>query len=395
MSEVSGYVAAADRYERMPYRRCGRSGLKLPALSLGAWETFGGYRDAAVARQCFTRAFDLGITHFDFANNYGHPPGNAELVCGEILRELPRDEIIISTKAGFPMWSGPYGDLGSRKHLIASCDQSLKRLGVDYVDIFYHHRPDTETPLEETIGALATLIAQGKALYVGISSYSGKQFLAAAEAAKAIGLTLTIHQPYYSLIGRRFETDLLPHTRAAGVGVIAFAPLASGLLTDKHLDGEVPAGARGALWPGAWVRANDKPRRAEILSGLNDLARARGQTLAQLALAFVLRDPAVVSALAGASRVEQIVQNVKALERLDFAPEELARIDDLTQRQRPSWLRPCRSIRSARRLRCWSASLPPLPGKRRCQRWRCRSTRAAIWSTGWCRMRSAPSPSST
>src|SRR6185437_8325060 len=216
---------AADRYDRMLYRRCGRSGLKLPAISLGAWETFGGYRDAAVARACTTRAFDLGITHFEFANNYGHPPGNAERVCGEILRELPRDELIVSTKAGFPMWPGPYGDLGSRKHLIASCDQSLQRLGLDYVDIFYHHRPDPETPIEETMGALA------------------------------------------SLIGRRIEEDLLPHAKAAGVGVIAFAPLASGLLTDKHLDGEVPEGARGALWPGAWVRANDKARRAEVLGG--------------------------------------------------------------------------------------------------------------------------------
>jgi L-glyceraldehyde 3-phosphate reductase len=330
LSDTSDHAAAEDRYERMSYRRCGRSGLKLPAISLGAWETFGGYRDSAVARQCITRAFDLGVTHFDFANNYGQPAGNAELVCGEILRELPRDEVIISTKAGFPMWSGPYGDLGSRKHLIASCDQSLRRLGVDYVDIFYHHRPDPETPVEETMGALASLVAQGKALYVGVSSYSGEQFLTAVEAAKAIGLTLTIHQPYYSLIGRRIETDLLPHTREAGVGVIAFAPLASGLLTDKHLDGDVPQGARGALWPGAWVRANDQPRRAAVLGGLNDLAKARGQSLAQMALAFVLRDPAVVSALAGASRVEQIEQNVKALERLDFAPEELARIDELT-----------------------------------------------------------------
>ena len=326
---------AEDRYERMRYRRCGRSGLKLPAISLGAWETFGGYRDAAVARECITRAFDLGITHFDFANNYGHPPGNAERVCGEILHDLPRDEIIVSTKAGFPMWAGPYGDFGSRKHLIASCDQSLQRLGLDYVDIFYHHRPDPETPIEETIGALATLVAQGKALYVGVSSYSGRQFLAALEAAKAVGLTLTIHQPYYSLLGRRIETDLLPHARDAGVGVIAFAPLASGLLTDKHLDGEIPPGARGALWPGAWVRANGKERRAEVLSGLNAIAQARGQTLAQLAIAFVLRDPAVVSALAGASRVEQIEQNVRALENLEFTAEELASIDALTAAPSP------------------------------------------------------------
>ncbi|HVN00230.1 MAG TPA: aldo/keto reductase, partial [Caulobacteraceae bacterium] len=207
--------------------------------------------------------------------------------------------------------------------------------GLDYVDIFYHHRPDPETPIEETIGALATLVAQGKALYVGVSSYSGRQFLAALEAAKAVGLTLTIHQPYYSLLGRRIETDLLPHARDAGVGVIAFAPLASGLLTDKHLDGEIPPGARGALWPGVWVRANGKERRAEVLSGLNAIAQARGQTLAQLAIAFVLRDPAVVSALAGASRVEQIEQNVRALENLEFAAEELASIDALTAAPSP------------------------------------------------------------
>lgn len=335
MSDLA-HSPAADRYDSMLYRRCGRSGLKLPAISLGAWETFGGYRDAAVARECITRAFDLGITHFDFANNYGHPPGNAERVCGEILRELPRDELIISSKAGFPMWPDPYGDLGSRKHLIASCDQSLQRLGLDYVDIFYHHRPDPETPIEETMGALATLVSQGKALYVGVSSYSGRQFLAALEAAKAVGLAITIHQPYYSLIGRRVEEDLLPHARAAGVGVIAFAPLASGLLTDKHLDGEVPEGARGALWPGAWVRANDKARRAEVLVGLNEIAAARGQTLAQMALAFVLRDAAVVSALAGASRVGQIEQNVRALDNLEFTTEELSRIDALTAAPAPA-----------------------------------------------------------
>ena len=227
----------ADRYQSMKYRRCGRSGLLLPAISLGAWETFGGYRDEAVARECIHRAFDLGITHFDFANNYGKPPGNAELVCGRALRELPRDELIIATKAGFPMWSGPYGDGGSRKYLIASCDQSLKRLGVDYVDIFYHHRPDPQTPIEETVGALASLVAQGKALYVGVSSYTGEQFVAATEAARQLGVPITIHQPYYNLLGRRVEKNLLPHTTQHGSGVIAFCPLASGLLTDKYLDG--------------------------------------------------------------------------------------------------------------------------------------------------------------
>jgi L-glyceraldehyde 3-phosphate reductase len=324
------YEPAKDRYERMKYRRCGKSGLKLPMISLGAWETFGGYRDASVARECYTRAFDLGITHFDFANNYGQPPGNAELICGKILKELPRDEIIIATKAGFPMWPGPYGTGGSRKYLIASCDQSLKRLGVDYVDIFYSHYPDRETPVEETIGAIATLIQQGKAFYAGISSYSGEQYLAAASAAKSFGIPITIHQPYYNLLGRKVEDDLLPHTVKGGTGVIAFCPMASGLLTDKHLDGDVPKGDRGGIWPGAWVRAHSQDQRREILTGLNDIAKSRGQTLAQMALAWILRSESVTSVAAGASRVEHIEANVKALEKLEFSPEELARIDRIT-----------------------------------------------------------------
>lgn len=314
----------------MTYRRCGRSGLLLPAVSLGSWETFGGYRDESVARECITRAFDLGITHFDFANNYGNPPGNAELVCGRTLRDLPRDELIISTKAGFPMWPGPYGDGGSRKYLIASCDQSLTRLGVDYVDIFYHHRPDPETPIEETIAALASLLAQGKALYVGVSSYTGEQFVAASEAARSLGIPITIHQPYYNLLGRRFEEDLLPHAAERGTGVIAFCPLASGLLTDKFLDGVIPEGARGALWPGAWVRAHSEQQRGEILTGLNQIARDRAQSLPQMALAWILRHEAVTSVAVGASRVEQIEENVKAIDRLEFKPEELLAIDRLT-----------------------------------------------------------------
>jgi len=302
----------------------------LPAISLGAWETFGGYRDADVARACITRAFDLGITHFDFANNYGKPPGNAEIVCGRALAELPRDELIIATKAGFPMWPGPYGDGGSRKYLVASCDASLKRLGVDYVDIFYHHRPDPKTPIEETIGALATLVQHGKALYVGVSSYTGEQFVAVAHAAKACGVPLAIHQPYYNLLGRRIESNLLPHTTENGTGVIAFCPLASGLLTGKFLDGKIPEGARGLLWPGAWVRANPEARRGEILTGLNEIAKARGQTLPQMALAWILRLDAVTSVAVGASRVEQIEENVKALAKLEFTPDEIAAIDRLT-----------------------------------------------------------------
>jgi L-glyceraldehyde 3-phosphate reductase len=323
-------MSAADRYQAMTYRRCGRSGLMLPAISLGSWETFGGYRDEGVARDCINRAFDLGITHFDFANNYGKPPGNAELVCGRALRDLPRDELIISTKAGFPMWPGPYGDGGSRKYLIASCDQSLTRLGVDYVDIFYHHRPDPQTPIEETVGALASLLAQGKALYVGVSSYSGEQFVTAADAAQALGIPITIHQPYYNLLGRRVEGNLLPHTVRYGTGVIAFCPLASGLLTDRYLDGVIPQGARGTLWPGAWVREHTAQQRSEILTGLNQIARTRGQSLAQMALAWNLRDDAVTSVVVGASRVEQIEANVKALDRLAFDADELAAIDQLT-----------------------------------------------------------------
>ncbi|HEX2592326.1 MAG TPA: aldo/keto reductase, partial [Rhizomicrobium sp.] len=312
---------AKDRYGRMKYRAAGRSGLKLPIISLGAWETFGGYVDDATTRACLLRAFDLGVTHFDFANGYGHPPGNAELVCGKVIAELPRDELIISTKAGYPMWPGPYGDGGSRKYLIASCDQSLKRLGVDYVDVFYHHRPDPQTPIEETIGALATLVQQGKALYIGVSSYSGKQYLAALEAAKAHGVPITLHQPFYSMLARRIESDLLPHTGEHGSGVIGFAPLASGLLTDKHLDGDVPAGDRGALWPGQWVRGHSQEERAAVLQGLHALAKARGQTLAQMALAWVVRDEAVTSALVGASRVAQVEANVAAIENLNFSAD--------------------------------------------------------------------------
>jgi len=325
----AAHSPAEDRYATMPYRRCGHSGLKLPAVSLGAWETFGGDEADAAAR--VFRAFDLGITHFDFANNYGPPPGQAELVCGRALSQLPRDELLVATKAGFPMWPGPYGDLGSRKHLIASCEQSLKRLGVDHVDIFYHHRTDPETPVEETIGALATLVRQGKALYAGLSNYPGPRFGAALEAAKAEGLRIAILQPYYNLLGRAFEADLLGRAEASGTGVIAFAPLASGLLTEKRLDGEVPAGARGGLWPGGWVRANDKARRSEILTGLAEVAKARGQTLSQMAIAWTLRNPVVTSVVAGASRVEQIEASVAALANLAFSDDELARIDVLTK----------------------------------------------------------------
>ena len=317
----------------MQYRRVGRSGLLLPAVSLGAWETYGGYRDGEVARECMFRAFDLGITHFDLANNYGSPPGNAEVVVGKVVKEMPRDELIISSKAGYRMWPGPYGEWGSRKSLVASCDQSLRRTGLDYFDIFYSHRPDPSTPMEETLGALHTLVQQGKALYVGISSYTGVQFEEARQVIERERLTrVVIHQPYFNLLGRKVETDLLPHTEAAGVGVIAFCPLASGLLTDKYLSGEVPSESRPAReWASGWVSGTPPEARRRILTGLDEVARARGQSLAQMSLAWLLRQPSVVSTLIGASRVEQIEQNVKALEKLEFSKAELARIDELTR----------------------------------------------------------------
>lgn len=322
----------SNRYDQMTYRRCGRSGLMLPAVSLGAWETFGGYKDQQAAHDCIFRAFDLGITHFDFANNYGKPPGNAEKICGEIVKELPRDEIILSSKAGYRMWPGPYGEWGSRKYLIASCDQSLKRMGVDYFDIFYSHRPDPDTPLEETLGALNTLVQQGKALYTGVSSYTGAQFSDSIRTVQQHDWApITIHQPYYNLLGRTIEWDLLPQTERHGTGVIAFCPLASGLLTDKFLNGQVDPTSRAAtIWPRKWVASHTVEQRRHILSGLNDIAKARGQTLAQMAIAWILRFPGVTSALAGASRVEQVEQNVAALKNLEFSAEELKKIDALT-----------------------------------------------------------------
>ena len=331
------YVPSESRYESMIYRRCGRSGLLLPAVSLGAWETFGGYKDEQVARDCFYRAFDLGVTHFDFANNYGKPPGNAELVCGRILKSLPRDELIISSKAGYRMWPGPYGEWGSRKYLIASCDQSLKRMQVDYFDIFYSHRPDPNTPLEETLGALDTLVKQGKALYAGVSSYTGAQF---ADSVRVVQqhdwAPITIHQPYYNLLGRTIEWDLLTQTQRFGTGVIAFCPLASGLLTDKFLSGEVPQTSRAAtIWPKAWVQSHSVEERRRILTGLNEIAKERGQSLAQMAISWILRLPGITSALCGASSVKQVEDNVGALKNLSFTDDELKRIDALTKT--PDW----------------------------------------------------------
>jgi L-glyceraldehyde 3-phosphate reductase len=322
------------RYDKMQYRRCGRSGLLLPAISLGAWETFGGYRGADVARECLFRAFDLGITHFDFANNYGTPPGNAEIVCGQIIRDMPRDELIISSKAGYRMWPGPYGEWGSKKYLVASCDQSLKRMGLEYFDIFYSHRPDPDTPLEETLGALDLLVRQGKALYVGVSSYNGAMFAESVRICQRHDWApITIHQPYYNMLSRGIENDLLPHTERAGTGVIAFCPLASGLLTDKYLGGDIPAESRAARkWGRDWVARNLSPERKQKLLALNDIARSRGQTLAQMALAWILRLPAITSALIGASSVKQVEENVAALEKLTFSPEELKQIDEIVPR---------------------------------------------------------------
>lgn len=323
---------AANRYDRMQYRRCGRSGLMLPSVSLGAWETYGGTSGSDVAQQCMFRAFDLGITHFDLANNYGQPAGNAEILCGQVLREMPRDELIISSKAGYRMWPGPYGEWGSRKYLIASCDQSLKRTGLEYFDIFYSHRFDPETPLEETMGALDTLVKQGKALYAGVSSYTGAQFNAALEVVRRDHLTpITIHQPYFNMLDRKVELDLLPHADRAGVGVIAFCPLASGLLTSKFLDGEVPADSRAAReWASGWVRSRNVAERKRILGGLDALARERGQSLAQMALAWLLGRKGMTSVVMGATRTEQVEQNVAALDKLTFTADELAQIDKLT-----------------------------------------------------------------
>ena len=322
------------RYDgRMQYRRCGRSGLLLPAISLGGWETFGGYRGAEVARACLFRAFDLGITHFDFANNYGRPPGNSELVCGQVIRDLPRDELIIASKAGYRMWPGPYGDWLSKKYIVASCDQSLKRMGLEYFDIFYLHRTDPGTPLDESLSALDLLIRQGKVLYGGVSSFAGAHFADAVRVCERHQLApITIHQPAYNLLNRTIERDLLPQTERAGTGVIAFVPLASGLLTSKYLSGEVPADSRAAmLWNEEQRQTRITPDRLETVRQLNAIAARRGQSLAQMALAWILRWPAVTSALIGASKVEQIEENVGALRNLDFSKDELAAIDALTQ----------------------------------------------------------------
>jgi len=322
---------AADRYDAMTYRACGRSGLRLPLLSLGLWHNFGDTTPLSKQRAMVRTAFDLGITHFDLANNYGPPYGSAEINFGRILREdlaSYRDELIISSKAGWDMWPGPYGQGGgSRKYVLASLDQSLRRVGVDYFDIFYSHRYDADTPLEETMGALATAVRQGKALYVGISSHSARKTREAAAILRAEGVPLLIHQPSYNLLNRWVEPDLLDALEELGAGMIAFTALAQGLLTDKYLDG-IPADARinrpGGDSFGREMLSEDNLARVR---GLNEIARRRGQSLAQMAYAWVLRDPRVTTTLVGASSPEQIRENVGALANLDFSADELAEID--------------------------------------------------------------------
>jgi L-glyceraldehyde 3-phosphate reductase len=331
------YQPNPKRYNKMTYRRCGDSGLLLPAISLGLWHNFGSVDDFENARAMIRTAFDLGITHFDLANNYGPEPGSAETNFGRILREDfagLRDELIISSKAGYPMWPGPYGEWGSRKYLLGSLDQSLERMGIPYVDIFYSHRPDPATPLEETIGALKTAVDSGRALYAGISSYNPEQTKQAVDIARNIGLKILIHQPNYSMFDRWIEDGLQKVLTNEGIGSIAFAPLAQGLLTTKYLKG-IPADSR-VKKPGASLHENAiTPGKLEQIKKLNELAKTRGQSLPQMALAWILRDDKtrgvkpLTSALIGASRPEQIIENVKALDNLEFSSQELAEIEKI------------------------------------------------------------------
>jgi len=322
------YVPDQGRYDRMPYRRCGRSGLKLPAITLGLWQNFGDGRPLANSRAMIRRAFDMGITHFDLANNYGPPYGSAEINFGRIFSEdlkPHRDEIVISTKAGYDMWPGPYGEWGSRKYLLGSLEQSLQRMRLDYVDIFYSHRVDRETPLEETMGALDTAVRHGKARYVGISSYGPRRTEEATLILRELGTPLLIHQPSYSMLNRWIEPELLDVLDREGVGCIVFSPLAQGLLTSRYLDG-VPEDSRlrqGNYMSEEMISEENLAR----VRRLNEIAQGRGQSLAQMAIAWVLRDPRITSALLGASSVAQLEQNVAALDRLDFDPSELEEID--------------------------------------------------------------------
>lgn len=329
-AQTMPYEAAETRYDDMTYRRVGRSGLRLPALSLGLWHNFGEGRSIEVQRAIVRRAFDLGITHFDLANNYGPPAGSAETAFGRIFAEdlaVHRDEIIITSKAGYYMWQGPYGEWGSRKTMLSSLDQSLARLGVEYVDVFYSHRPDPETPIEETMGALATAVKQGKALYAGISNYSPEQTIAAAAALREHGVPLLVHQPRYSMFSREVEDGLLDTLDDLGLGAVVFSPLAQGMLTDRYLGGTVPSDSRAAT-SHFLNEESITDTYLERARGLQAIAEERGQTLAQLALSWVLRRDTVTSAIIGASSVEQLEGNYAAIHRLDFDDAELARIDE-------------------------------------------------------------------
>jgi len=323
------YLASPERYSTIPYRRSGRSGLKLPAVSLGLWQNFGGTDRFENARDLVRTAFDHGITHFDLANNYGPPPGSAEETFGALLRtdlKPYRDELIISSKAGYTMWPGPYGDWGSRKYLIASLDQSLKRMGLDYVDIFYHHRPDPETPLEETMGALAHIVSSGRALYVGLSNYPADAMHKAAALLRELGTPCVIHQPRYSMLDRKIEPALLPALADEGIGCIAFSPLAQGILTDRYIKGDIPDDSRAAR--GGFLKPEQlTPERLNAVRQLNDIAQARGLTLARMALAWVLRHESVTSVLIGASRSSQVLDAVAATRAAPFPVDVLAEID--------------------------------------------------------------------
>ncbi len=327
------YLASETRYDTMKYNRSGRSGLKLPAISLGMWYNFGGVDLLENGRAIARRAFDLGVTHFDLANNYGPPPGSAEENFGLLLKQdfRPyRDELVISTKAGYDMWKGPYGEWGSRKYMLASLDQSLKRMGLEYVDIFYSHRPDPETPLEETMGALDAAVRQGKALYVGISNYQPDQTREAARILRALGTPCLIHQPRYSMLDRWVEDGLLDVLDQEGIGAIVFSPLAQGQLTDRYLNG-IPEGARATKTERVWLTPDDVNKNLERVRKLNAIAQARGQKLSQLALAWVLRKPQVTSALIGASSVKQLEDNLAALQNLAFSDDELNKIETILQ----------------------------------------------------------------
>ncbi|HOV25065.1 MAG TPA: L-glyceraldehyde 3-phosphate reductase [Pseudobacteroides sp.] len=330
-----GYLADSKRYEKMVYRRCGKSGLKLPAVSLGLWHNFGGINNFETARSMIRKAFDLGITHFDLANNYGPPPGSAEENFGRIMRSdmlCYRDELIISTKAGYDMWPGPYGEWGSRKYLIASIDQSLKRMGLQYVDIFYSHRPDPDTPLEETMGALDHIVRSGKALYAGISNYNAEQTKKAVDILRSLGTPCLIHQPSYSIFNRWIENGLLDVLEKEGVGCIVFSPLAQGLLTDRYLKG-IPPDSRAAsssIFLNPKDITEDKIKKLNLL---NEIAIKRGQKLSQMAVSWVLRKESVTSAIVGASSPAQIEETVLSVENIKFSDEELAMIDRICDGQ--------------------------------------------------------------